>query len=89
MHGRQDALRSIISETLSCLFELNGRLNVEDACFGTVELSGRTLVCDDPDGWRAPDETHIELMGEACDEVTSGDPFELSATFPCDVAVIL
>ncbi len=85
----QDALRSIISETLSCVFELNGRLNVEEACFGTVELNDRTLVCDDPDGWRALDETHIEIMGEACDEVTSGDPFELFATFPCDVAVIL
>jgi len=85
----REALRSIVSEALSCVFELNGRLNVEDACFGTVVLNGRELECGSPDGWEAVDETHIELLGAACDEATSGDPVSLEATFPCDVVTIL
>ena len=85
----REALRSIVGDALPCIFELNGRITaMEEACFGTVVLNGRELPCDDPDGWHAVDETHIELTGEACEEIQSGEPVDLSATFPCDIATL-
>ena len=84
-----EALRSIVGDALPCIFELNGRITaLEDACFGTVVLNGRELPCDDPNGWHAVDETHIELTGEACEEIQSGEPVDLSASFPCDIATL-
>lgn len=83
----REALRSTITSTLPCEFELNGRLVLAEACSGTVTLNGRELACDDPDGWRAKDETHIELLGAACEEATSGDAVTLTASFPCGAVV--
>lgn len=82
--GLRDALRSIVGGELSCELELNGRMVLEIACTGSVVLNGRSLPCEDPDGWTAVDETHIELLGDACDELLSTPGATLRATFPCD-----
>lgn len=87
--GLRTALRDIVGGELSCVVTLEGRIeNLDDACSGRVELNGRALPCDDPDGWRAVDETHIELQGEACETLQSGPGATLEATFPCDVILI-
>jgi len=87
--GLRAALRDIVGGELSCVVELDGRIDdLDAACTGTVELNGSAIPCDDPNGWRAVDETHIELRGEACDTLQSGWGVTLNATFPCDVILI-
>jgi hypothetical protein len=85
--GLRAALLSIVGGVLSCDVTLSGRLDPALACTGTVTLNGRELVCDDPDGWRVVDESHIEILGEACNELTAGGAV-LEASFPCDVVLI-
>jgi hypothetical protein len=87
--GLRDALGAIIGGELSCLVTLSGSIqNLEDACLGAVRLNGTPLTCDDPNGWRAVDHTHIELQGDACTTLESGAGAVLEATFPCDVILI-
>jgi hypothetical protein len=59
---------------------------VGDACSGTVELDGEPLECDGADGWRLVDESHVELVGDACARFR--DSAMVSAEFPCDVILI-
>lgn len=80
------ALDSIVGSVASCSIELMGRIDVTQACLGTVTLDGRELPCNGVDGWRAVDPTHIELQGAACDELQSAGGV-LDAIFPCDVIV--
>jgi len=89
--GLRDALRSIIGGNLSCEIELNGRIqNPEEACGpgSSVRLNGTRLECDDPNGWRVIDETHIELLGEACERLRNIPDVRLEASFACDVILI-
>lgn len=89
--GLRDALLSIIGGELSCVIELNGRIqDVEEACGpgSNVVLGGTPLTCGDPNGWRVIDETHIELMGDACEQLQSGPDVRLEASFACDVILI-
>ena len=50
----------------------------------------RAVRCaaDDPDGWRAVDETHIELLGASCDSLIENERSTVQATFPCSVLLI-
>ena len=87
--GLRSALRDIVGGELSCVVTLEGRIqNLDQACAGTVRLNRVPLPCDDPNGWRAIDETHIELQGDACDTLQSGPGVQLEATFPCDIILI-
>ncbi|MEM9072617.1 MAG: vWA domain-containing protein [Myxococcota bacterium] len=86
--GLRDSLRAIIGGELSCVVELSGRVSLDEACSGSVRLNGRSLSCDDPNGWEPVDETRIELLGDACDELQSGPGSTLEAVFPCDVILI-
>lgn len=86
--GLRDALRAIVGGELSCVVTLEGRIDPSMACTGIVQLNGRTIPCDDPNGWRAVDENHIELQGDACTEAQTRSGATLTATFPCDVILI-
>lgn len=87
--GLRDALTAIVGGELSCVVELNGRIDdVSQACTGRVVLNGRDLACDDPNGWRVIDDTHIELLGDACTELQSGPGARLDASFPCGIILI-
>lgn len=87
--GLSDALRTIIGGALSCTVELNGRVVPEMACMGRVELNGSALTCDGADGWRLIDETHIEILGAACDTLLGTPGSTLSASFPCEAATLI
>lgn len=87
--GLRDALRAIIGGELSCVVTLSGQIqDLDRACDGRVILNGTPIPCDDPDGWRATDATHIELQGDSCDLLQSTPGATLEATFPCDVVLI-
>lgn len=83
------ALEDIVGGVLSCDITLNGAIeDTADACTGTVQLNGRTLTCDDPDGWEATGPSSIRLLGTACDELTMTRGAILEASFPCDIVII-
>ena len=89
--GLRDALLSIIGGELSCVVELNGRIqDLEEACGpeSSVVLDGTPLTCGDENGWRVVDEDHIELLGDACEQFQSGPGVRLDATFACGVILI-
>jgi hypothetical protein len=87
--GLREALRTIIGGELSCELELRGMISdLSRAYDGTVLLNRMPVPCDDPDGWRAIDATHIELRGESCRRLLSTPDVLLEARFPCDVVLI-
>jgi hypothetical protein len=83
--GLNTALETIIGGVVDCRLTLEGAINPELACSGTVSLDGSPIPCDDPDGWHVIDATTIELTGDACTELQGGAT--LTARFPCDVVV--
>ncbi len=85
--GLEAALSEIIGGVVSCTLELSGEIDPALACLGTVRLGGDLLTCDDPDGWRAVDSTHIELTGAACERLQTGGE-SVNASFPCAVIII-
>ena len=87
--GLRDSLRTIIGGALSCTVELNGRVVPDMACMGRVELDGTGLTCDGPNGWRLLDETHIEILGTACDTLLGTPGSTLTASFPCEAAILI
>lgn len=85
--GLSEALSDIVRGGLSCTLELEGRVQAEAACMGTVTLNGRELPCDAEDGWRLVDESTIELTGAACEELLETES-TVTASFPCYVVII-
>lgn len=84
--GLNAALEAIIGGVVGCEIALVGEIDPSMACTGEVRIGGDLLTCDDPDGWRAVDATHIELLGAACDRLeATGDT--VTGRFPCDVVV--
>lgn len=49
-----------------------------------VLLEGRPLQCGSD--WRATDDSHVELLGDACTAFTGGKP--VTARFPCDAIIV-
>lgn len=84
----RDALLEIVRGELTCVLELEGSVQPGPACSGgTVTLNGEPLLCDDPNGWRLNDETHIEVLGTSCDFLLNNDA-TVDAAFPCQAVVI-
>jgi Mg-chelatase subunit ChlD len=80
-----NTISSLISQATSCNVSLSGTLDVPRACEGSVLMNGASLMCDDANGWRAVDSTHIELQGAACEMFKANPAVVLDARFPCDV----
>jgi hypothetical protein len=66
----------------SCQIALQGMVMADQACSGTVTLSGTPLVCNDDNGFRVVDGRTLQLMGDACSNFLAVDS-QLHATFPC------
>jgi hypothetical protein len=82
--GLSDALTTIVSGVVSCEVELMGRIDPVVACEGTVTLGTDVLECETE--WRATDDTHIEILGDACERLRRSSE-DLVGTFPCHVLV--
>jgi hypothetical protein len=83
--GLSDALEAITSSAISCVIELDGRIDTSLACSGTVTLGADELECDEE--WEAVDESHIQLLGPACERLQSSPEEVLRAVFPCDALI--
>ncbi len=87
--GLRAALGDIIGGELSCVVELMGRVNPDEACEGEVRLNGDEVPpCDEENGWVPVDESHIELRGESCERLQNTPGVTLEAEFPCNVILI-
>jgi hypothetical protein len=82
------AMRTIVRGEISCTLELDGRVDPMEACAGDVRLNGINIRCDDVNGWRPIDETHIEILGTRCETLTTSDVARVQATFPCSAIIL-
>lgn len=87
VEGLGVALEEILGAEVSCTLEVQGRVTLGQECLGTVMLDEAPLACDDADGWRLVDETHIELVGTACERFRTATS-AVRASFPCGVILI-
>lgn len=78
-----EAFEDIIYGARSCKIDLDGSIAAGKESTGVVRLDGTVLELDDPDGFRVNDPKQIELRGDACDTIKSGD-HDLTIKFPCD-----
>jgi len=87
--GLATAVRDIISASISCDIQMDRRFdNVAKACAeGDVRLNGNPLDC--PSEWRVKPgaDDVIELVGDACDTLKSGD-VTFTASFPCGAILV-
>lgn len=78
----EDAFNQIIGSFVSCTFTLNGIVDLDDFCEGSVWIDGRELAC--PDEWQLlGDGRTIELLGAACEGLKDGQSHSIQADFPC------
>jgi hypothetical protein len=82
-------LGGIVGNAVGCEIHLSGQVVTGKACSGTVMLNSKSLECNNPNGWKLVDETHIELLGTACQSFMNDSKAILNTTFPCDAVVVL
>jgi hypothetical protein len=78
-------LTKLLGAALTCEVSLAGMIQVGRACEGTVTMNGTAIPCNDAQGWKAVDDSHIALQGAACDKFKSDPTVLVDASFPCDV----
>lgn len=81
-----DAFNEIIGTFISCELTIDGEVDLEQACEGTVTLDGEELECGVD--WDVPDETTLRLRGEACETLKDGGSHSVDARWPCGAIVI-
>ena len=77
-------LEGLVGGAIGCDIALDGTIQTNDACKGTVTLNGNPLGCNQPDGWKLLDKRHIQLQGKACKQLMDKNAL-VEARFPCDV----
>lgn len=78
----RDAFGQIIDGARSCVIDLNGEIAKGMAGTGAIHLDGQSLALDDANGWRVNTPSQIELLGDACEAIKSGQ-HDLDIKFPC------
>lgn len=78
-----DAFETIVGSVASCIFAIDGIVNLDRACEGTVELDGIELDCGAQ--WHLLDPSTLELLGEACATLEDGETHQVDAQWPCTV----
>ncbi len=76
-----DAFEEIIGNFVSCELVIEGEVDLEQACEGTVSLDGMELECGVD--YDIPNPTTLELMGDACDTLQDGGDHMVDASWPC------
>ncbi len=81
-----DAFNEIIGSFISCELTIEGEVDLDQACEGTVTLDGEELECGTD--WEVPNETTLLLLGESCDTLRDGGTHVVDARWPCGAVVI-
>lgn len=76
-----DAFHEIISGFISCQLTIDGIVDLDQQCEGTVLLDGVELMC--PVDWQMLDESTLELLGAACETLKDGQSHQIDASWPC------
>jgi hypothetical protein len=76
-----DAFSEIVGSFVSCNLAVDGIVDLDKQCDGTVLLDGVELECGTD--WQMPDESTLELMGDACTTLQDGGEHNVSASWPC------
>lgn len=86
--GLASTLQTLIGTVALCEVTLDGMgVTPGSECLGQVTLNGAPLVCNDPNGWKLSDSTHVQLQGSACEAFKNGSNGALKARFPCESLV--
>ena len=88
--GDADALRDVLYDigtgiALRCSIDLETA--PEDPARVNVYFDGEVVPGDDADGWVWDGDQRIEVRGEACDRLRSGEILEARVVFGCDTIV--
>jgi hypothetical protein len=85
-----EQLKAVVSGVKSCVFELQGKLEVdpEQAFLGKVVVGGEQLQYNDPNGWQLKGANQIELVGEACRKLQEPTATGISFDFPCRAVIV-
>jgi len=78
-------LELLVGGAVGCDIALNGEVNPNAACQGTVKLNGQPVACNDPNGWMLVDSRHIRLQGASCDMLMRDMNITLQADFACSI----
>jgi hypothetical protein len=81
-----DAFNEIVGSFVSCNLAVDGIVDLDTYCEGTVLLDGQMLVCDTD--WTMLDESTVQLLGAACETLQDGGEHSVAASWPCDSVVI-
>ncbi len=75
------AFEEIIGSFVSCQLIIEGEVDLDQACDGTVTLDGVELECGTQ--WSLPDASTLELLGDACETLQDGMDHTVDASWPC------
>lgn len=75
------AFEEIIGSFVSCTLAIDGEVDLEQACDGTVLLDGVELECGTD--YDLPDASTLEILGDACATLQDGGDHGVTATWPC------
>ncbi len=81
-----DAFNEIVGSFISCDLAIEGEVDLEQACEGTVKLDGQELECGVE--WEVQDEMTLRLLGTACETLKDGEMHTVDASWPCGAIVI-
>ncbi|MEM9452886.1 MAG: vWA domain-containing protein [Myxococcota bacterium] len=76
-----DAFEEIIGTFVSCELAIEGEVDLDQACDGTVTLDGTELECGVD--YDLPDQSTLVLQGEACETLRDGGDHTVDASWPC------
>lgn len=81
-----DAFQTIISGVRACVFDLNGKVNLNAATMGRVTIDGMNLTYMDPNGWHLNGQGQVVVDGSACQQIQTGAT-GVDIWFPCGAFV--
>jgi hypothetical protein len=76
-----DAFEEIVGSFVSCDLLVDGIVDLEQACDGSVFLDGMLLECGTD--YELPDPSLLRLLGEACATLQDGGQHTVDASWPC------
>ena len=81
-------VRSVVSNTKSCTFDLQGQIKVDlaRANQGRVVIDGAPVPYEPASGWRMLTETELELVGSACQSWRNTGKV-IDFDFPCEIII--